>query len=57
MSIVQLGKWIEEFLDQTTDQTRKEQVTMAHPDLTVAETARAKRITKAVDEFLEKVAE
>jgi hypothetical protein len=28
---------------------------VAHPDLTVAETARAKRISKAVDEFLDKV--
>jgi hypothetical protein len=28
---------------------------VAHPDLTVAETARVKRVSKAVDEFLDKV--
>jgi len=28
---------------------------VGHPDLTVAETARAKRVSKAVDEFLDKV--
>jgi hypothetical protein len=30
---------------------------VAHPDLTVEETARAKRISKAVDEFLDKVSD
>jgi hypothetical protein len=28
---------------------------VAHPDLTVAETARVKRVAKAVDEFLDKI--
>jgi len=28
---------------------------VAHPDLTVAETARVKRTSKAVEEFLDKV--
>jgi len=28
---------------------------VAHPDLTVAETGRLKRVGKAVDEFLDKV--
>ncbi|HST08931.1 MAG TPA: hypothetical protein VLL05_01035 [Terriglobales bacterium] len=30
---------------------------VAHPDLTVAETARVKRVSKAVDEFLDKISE
>jgi hypothetical protein len=29
---------------------------VAHPDLTVAETARVKRVAKAVDEFLDQIA-
>jgi hypothetical protein len=44
------------------DYLAKHQVTaegwyVAHPDLTVAETARLKRIGKAVDEFLDKIGE
>ena len=46
---------------QAKDYLAKHQVTaegwyVAHPDLTVAETARLKRIGKAVDEFLDQVA-
>jgi hypothetical protein len=42
------------------DYLAKHQITaegwyVAHPDLTVAETARLKRIGKAVDEFLDKI--
>ena len=45
---------------QAKDYLAKHQVTaegwyVAHPDLTVAETARLKRIGKAVDEFLDKI--
>ncbi len=45
---------------QAKDYIAKHQVTaegwyVAHPDLTVAETARLKRIGKAVDEFLDKI--
>ncbi len=45
---------------QAKDYLAKYQVTaegwyVAHPDLTVAETARLKRIGKAVDEFLDKI--
>lgn len=46
---------------EAKDYLAKHQVTaegwyVAHPDLTVAETARLKRIGKAVDEFLDKIA-
>ena len=45
---------------QVKDWIAKHQITaegwyVAHPDLTVAETGRAKRIVKAVDEFLDKI--
>jgi hypothetical protein len=45
---------------QAKDYLAKHQVTaegwyVAHPDLTVAETARLKRVGKAVDEFLDKI--
>jgi len=47
---------------QAKDYIAKHQISasgwyVAHPDLTVAETARLKRIGKAVDEFLDKIGE